>query len=66
MKKFVVAIEETISQNFEIEAKNAKQAIKLAEDKYQNGEFILEPGEVCFKQMAIIEPDDEETKWIEF
>lgn len=66
MKKFVITIEETVSQDFEIEAKNAEQAIELAENKYQNGEFVLEPGEVCFKQMAIIKPDNKASEWIEF
>lgn len=66
MKKFVITIEETVCQNFEVEAENAEQAMEFAENKYQNGEFVLEPGEVCFKQMAIMKPDDEATEWIEF
>lgn len=66
MKKFVIAIEETVSQNFEIEAENAEQAMKLAENKYQNGEFVLEPGEICFKQMTVVKPEEEMTEWHEF
>lgn len=66
IKKYIVTIEETVSQNFEVEAENAEQAIELAENKYKNGEFVLEPGDVCFKQMAIMNPDDEATEWIEF
>lgn len=66
IKKYIVTIEETVSQNFEVEAENAEQAMELAEEKYQSGEFVLEPGEVCFKQMAIMKPDSEATEWIEF
>lgn len=66
MKHFVIAIEETIVQNFEVEAENAKQAMKIAKEKYHNCEFVLEPGEVCFKQMAVIQPDNVATEWTEF
>lgn len=66
MKKFVITIEETVSQNFEVEAENAEQAMEIAEDKYRNGEFVLEPGNIIFKQMAITEPTNEATEWIEF
>lgn len=66
MKKYVIAIEETVSQNFMIEAENAEQAMKMAEEKYRNNGFVLEPGEVCFKQMAVLNPDKEMTEWTEF
>lgn len=66
VKKFVITIEETASQNFEIEAENTEQAMAFAQEKYQNGEFVLKPGEVYFKQMAIMKPDGEATEWIEF
>lgn len=66
MKKFVIAIEETVTQNFDIEAENAECAMKIAEEKYRNGELVLESGEVNFKQMAVMKPDEEVTEWIEF
>lgn len=66
MKKFVITIEETVSQDFMIKAENAEQAIKISEEKYRNGEFVLEPGMVCFKQMTVVKPDDEMTEWTEF
>lgn len=66
MKKFVITIEETVSQDFEVEAENAEQAVKLAKEKYRNEEFVLDPGEVCFKQIAITKPDGEATEWFEF
>lgn len=66
MKKYIIAIEEMNVQEFEIEAENDEQAMNFAENKYQNGEFVLVPGKVCFKQMSIIKPDNEVTEWIEF
>lgn len=66
MSTYIVAIEETISQEFLIEAENTEQAAKIAEEKYKNGEFVLESGEVSFKQMAVSKPGDEGRNWIEF
>ena len=50
MKKFTIAIEETVVQEFE--------------EKYNKGEFVLAPGEVQFRQMASI--GDDPTEWKEF
>lgn len=66
MTKFVISIEEIISQDFEIIAESADEAMNIAEDKYRKGELVLSPGELHFKQMAISEPDNEATEWCEF
>lgn len=66
MKKFIIAIEETVVEEFEIIAENAENAMRIAEKKYKNGEFVLTPGEAQFKQMSIINPEDESTEWVEF
>lgn len=66
MKKFIIAIEETVTEEFEIMAENAEKAMKIAEKKYKRGEFVLSPGETQFKQMSIINPEDEATEWVEF
>lgn len=66
VKKFIITIEELLSQEFEVEAKNAEDAMNAAEEKYRTGEFVLELGEVSFRQMAITEPDGEVTEWVEF
>lgn len=66
MKKFVVTIEETVSQGFEVEAETAENAMQIAKEKYRNGEFVLEPGELTCKQMAITSPEGEATEWTEF
>lgn len=64
--KFIVTIEEMVSDNFEIEAETAEDAIRIAEDKYHSREFALEPGNLVCKQMSIVSPNNELTEWIEF
>ena len=44
MKKFRVCIEEIVSDEFEVEATNEKEAIEITRERYKNGEFVLEPG----------------------
>lgn len=66
MNKYTITIEETITQDFEVESETAESAMELAEKKYKEGVFILAPGEVQFKQMAITEPSEYSTEWIEF
>ena len=64
MKKFIIAIEETVVQEFEVTAENSIDALEIAEEKYHKGEFVLAPGEVQFRQMASV--GDEPTEWMEF
>lgn len=64
--RYIVSIEETIVQEFEVEACNAEQAIQKAEEKYQNGEFILENCEVHAKKIAVIDSTVETTRWLNF
>lgn len=66
MKKFIIAIEETVVGEFEIIAENAEKAMRIAEKKYKSDELVLTPGEAQFKQMSIINPEDEATDWVEF
>jgi len=67
MKKFEVTIEEVISQTFELQAENLEQAIDLAMEKYGNGEFVLEPGELESKTMMVKDTEtEEETNWFDF
>ncbi len=66
MAKYTVTIEEMVSQGFEVEADSAEEAMRIAEEKYDSGEFVLEPGELVAKQMAITSPDNEATEWKEF
>ena len=64
--KFVITIEEMVSQDFIVEAETADEAMEIAEARYKDGTFVLEPGNLVCKQMAIMEPEDEATEWTEF
>lgn len=64
--KFTICIEEMVSEEFDVEAEDAEQAKEIAEEKYNKGEFVLEPGNLVCKQMCITSPDDECTEWTEF
>ena len=64
--KFTVNIEETINQQFEIEAGNISEAIDIAVRKYKNSEIVLENPEISGRQVAIIKQNDEISEWIEF
>lgn len=66
MKKYTIAIEETVVKEFEVYAKDSEEVMKIAERKYRNGEFILDPGEIQFAQMCILKPASEVTEWGEF
>lgn len=56
MKKYTVAIEETVVEKFEVEANDFGEALGIAAEKYRKGEFVLSPGDVQFKQMTIVKP----------
>lgn len=62
---FKVTIEEMVSETFEVEATNIEEAMQIAKEKYNNGEFVLEPGNLTCKQM-MAEGDNETTEWIKF
>lgn len=50
MKKFVIAIEETVVEEFEVKANSANEALYIAQNNYQKGEFVISPGEVQSKK----------------
>lgn len=65
-----VCIEETISQEFEIEAESWEEALEKARADYRAGELVLEAGDLHHVQMQVRElpemgeavPDPE---WVE-
>lgn len=64
--KYTIMIEETVTKDFEVEANSAEDAYETAEQKYKDGEGVLDPGECQFRQIAITAPNDEATEWREF
>lgn len=64
--KYTITIEETVAKDFEVKADSAEEAYETAERKYKSGEFVLDPGECQFKQIAITAPIDKVTEWREF
>lgn len=61
---YEVAIKEVVVDTFEVEAESHEEALRLIEEGYSSGEFVLEPGEVEEKLMAIQSPYTSD--WIEF
>ncbi|MBQ8803241.1 MAG: hypothetical protein IJZ53_06395 [Tyzzerella sp.] len=64
MKTYKIGIEEIVSAVFEVEAEDSEKALEIAKEKYRLGEFVLEPGELQSKNIAVLEP--ESTEWKEF
>ena len=65
MKKYIITIEELVSQDFEVEASSLKEAWQIARKKYTDCEFVLEPG--CLEETTINAIDidtDEQTGFI--
>lgn len=65
--KILVNIEEVISETFEIEANSVEEALEIAREKYDNGEIVLEPGElISTSASAYDEETDEWSEAVEF
>ena len=63
---YKIAIEEIVAREFEVDASSAKEALEMAVAKYKSSEFVLCPGEVQFKRVAVIEPQNLASEWEEF
>ena len=59
MKKFQIIIEETIVDDFTVEADSPDEARSIAERKYKSGEFVIEDGEVQTRRIAVNDTDCE-------
>ncbi len=65
--KYIITIEETISQDFEIEATDIEEALKIAENNYLKEKIVLAPGNLVCKQIcAISQKGDVAVNWREF
>lgn len=66
-KKYIVSIEETISEDFEVMAENIEEAVSLAKKGYKSGDLVLSPGNFQCKKISAYSNDTEEkVEWNEF
>lgn len=65
MKKYVIVIEETVSEDFEVTAESEQEALEIAEQKYNSGEFVLEPGFLQETKFGIVDEDENQIKWVD-
>ena len=52
--KYVIAIEKTLVQEFDISANNAEEAFRKAVEYYKNGTSVITQGEVQFLSLIHI------------
>lgn len=64
--KYNICIEETVVGNFEVEANSKEEALEIAKDKYNNCEFVNEPGELVKKKISVFGKNDDITFWESF
>ena len=65
MKKYIVTIEETLDDDFEVMANSPEEALRIAEEKYWSCDFVVRPN-VTYRQMSVQKPSEEVTSWVEF
>ena len=72
-KKFKITIEEHISQAFEVEATDISEAMEMAKQKYEDGEFVIDAFNAPTARLMMAEYEavednehDEQTEWEEF
>ena len=66
MKRFKINIEETINQDFVVEANSEQEALLMAKEKYKTGGFILDDALLTSKKLALISADHGAEIWEEF
>lgn len=64
---FKVTIEEHISQTFEVEAGTIEEAMQIAEQKYDDGEFVVDAFNApTARLMSADDGNGDCTEWVEF
>jgi len=53
MPQYQIIIEETVVDDFTVEANSPKEAQSIAEQLYRDGKIVLENGEVQQKRIAV-------------
>ena len=66
MRKYRVVIEETVSEEFEIEANSEEDAVSKAIQEYEAGNFVVSSDNVGGRQISVVDKDGELTDWIMF
>lgn len=64
--KITVTIEEHISQAFEVEANTLEEAMQIAEQKYYNGEFVVDSFNAPNAKLMMADDGQYQTEWEEF
>lgn len=64
--KYCISIEETIVGSFEVEAKSKEEALEIAKEKYDNCEFVNEPGDLVEKRIAVRTSNEDFGEWEAF
>ena len=65
-KTYKIIIEEIISDEFAVTASSEEDAVKTAMAKYKNGEWVLSPGNLLEKKIAVITDGSDASEWIAF
>ena len=66
MGKFHIIIEETVSETFEIEARDIQEALNIAKKGYDNCDIVLSPGQLTEKRISAYDDDGNTVDWHEF
>lgn len=61
--KITVIIEEHIGQEFEVEAKDIVEAIKIAKQKYCDGEFVVDAFNAPTAVLVMADDGEKCTEW---
>lgn len=66
MRKYRVVIEETVSEEFKIEATSEDDAVSKAIQEYKAGNLVVGSDNVECRQISVVGKDGELTDWITF
>ena len=64
--KITVTIEEHISQAFEVESDTLEEAMQIAEQKYYDGEFVVDAFNAPTAKLMMADDGQYQTEWEEF
>lgn len=64
--KYFVNIEEIVNGIFEVEANSSEEALDIARQKYNDSEFVNEPGDLTCVRASVATKYGEFKDWEEF